>query len=109
MKKSLFKKISTVLCLSLLLACLTVVPAHAAGLSVFAGQSRVSVGNEFSVTVTVSGDVIGWTYQITYSDNLTLVSGKTTPDGSDDEGSPHINTLSSGECRRDRCHYCQLH
>ena len=93
MKKSLFKKISTVLCLSLLLACLTVVPAHAAGLSVFAGQSRVSVGNEFSVTVTVSSDVIAWTYQITYSDNLTLVSGKTTPDGSDDEGSPHINTL----------------
>lgn len=93
MKKNLFKKISTVLCLSLLLACLTVVPAHAAGLSVFAGQSRVSVGNEFSVTVTVSSDVIGWTYQITYSDNLTLVSGKTTPDGSDDEGSPHINTL----------------
>ena len=93
MKKNLFKKISTVLCLSLLLACLTVVPAHAAGLSVFAGQSRVSVGNEFSVTVTVSGDVIAWTYQITYSDNLTLVSGKTTPDGSDDEGSPHINTL----------------
>ncbi len=93
MKKSLFQKISTVLCLSLLLTCLTIVPAHAAGLSVSVGQSRVSVGNEFAVTVTVSSDVIAWTYQITYSDNLTLVSGKTTPDGSDDEGSPHINTL----------------
>lgn len=87
------KNICIGLCITLVMTVLSAVPARAADLSVSVGQSRVSVGNEFSVTVRVSDDVVGWTYQITYSDNLTLISGKTMPDGSDDEGSPHINTL----------------
>lgn len=87
------KNICIALSITLLMACVSAIPVYAAGLSVSVGQSRVSVGKEFTVTVRVSDDVIGWTYQITYSSNLTLVSGKTTPDGSDDEGSPHINTL----------------
>lgn len=87
------KNICIALCLILLLGAVSVVPAQAASLSVSVGQSRVSVGNEFSVTIRVSDDVAAWTYQVTYSSNLTLVSGKTMPDGSDDEGSPHINTL----------------
>ena len=92
MKKQFLKRLSLALCLTLLLGAAAVRPAYAASLYVSPGQRQVNVGDTFAVTVTVSSDVKAWTYSVTWSGNLTLVSGNTSPMGFDGENS-HDNTL----------------
>lgn len=50
----------------------------AAGISVSAGQSTVSVGKTVAFTITVPSNADVWLYNVEYSSNLTLESGKVT-------------------------------
>lgn len=50
----------------------------AAGISVTAGQSTVSVGRTVTITITVPSNAEVWLYNVDYSSNLTWVSGQTT-------------------------------
>ena len=49
--------------------------SYAAGMSVSAGQSTVSVGRTVAFTITVPAGSEAWTYSVAYSANLTLESG----------------------------------
>ena len=73
-----------------LLLCMTQ-SVFAASISVTAGQSSVKVGNTVAFTITVPSNTQAWTYQVTWSDNLTYVSGDTEPMGF--EGNSSRNQL----------------
>ena len=55
--------------------------SYAAGMSVSAGQSTVSVGRTVAFTITVPAGSEAWTYSVAYSANLTLESGDLAPMG----------------------------
>lgn len=55
--------------------------SYAAGISVSAGQSTVSVGRTVAFTITVPAGSEAWTYSVAYSANLTLESGDLAPMG----------------------------
>ena len=63
--------------------------SYAAGMSVSAGQSTVSVGRTVAFTITAGCKV--WTYSVAYSANLTLESGDLAPMGF--EGDNRTNQL----------------
>ena len=86
LKKAL---ISSVLMCALLLS--LVQTCMAAGISVSAGQSTVSVGKTVSFTITVPSGTEAWTYSVAYSDNLSLESGDLSPMGF--EGESRSNQL----------------
>ena len=65
--------------------------SYAAGMSVSAGQSTVSVGRTVAFTVTVPAGSEAWTYSVAYSANLTLESGDLAPMGF--EGDNRTNQL----------------
>ncbi len=86
LKKSL---ISFVLLCAMLFSLLQV--SYAAGMSVSAGQSTVSVGRTVSFTITVPSGSEAWTYSVSYSSNLVLESGDLSPMGF--EGDNRTNQL----------------
>ena len=59
--------------------------SYAAGMSVSAGQSTVSVGRTVAFTITVPAGSEAWTYSVAYSANLTLESGDLAPMGFEGE------------------------
>ena len=65
--------------------------SYAAGMSVSAGQSTVSVGRTVAFTITVPAGSEAWTYSVAYSANLTLESGDLAPMGF--EGDNRTNQL----------------
>lgn len=65
--------------------------SYAAGMSVSAGQSTVSVGRTVAFTLTVPAGSEAWTYSVAYSANLTLESGDLAPMGF--EGESRSNQL----------------
>lgn len=65
--------------------------SYAAGMSVSAGQSTVSVGRTVAFTITVPAGSEAWTYSVAYSANLTLESGDLAPMGF--EGESRSNQL----------------
>lgn len=65
--------------------------SYAAGISVSAGQSTVSVGRTVAFTITVPAGSEAWTYSVAYSANLTLESGDLAPMGF--EGDNRTNQL----------------
>ena len=65
--------------------------SYAAGMSVSAGQSTVSVGRTVAFTITVPTGSEAWTYSVAYSANLTLESGDLAPMGF--EGDNRTNQL----------------
>ena len=65
--------------------------SYAAGMSVSAGQSTVSVGRTVAFTITVPAGSEAWTYSVAYSANLTLESGDLAPMGF--EGENRTNQL----------------
>lgn len=65
--------------------------SYAAGMSVSAGQSTVSVGRTVAFTITVPVGSEAWTYSVAYSANLTLESGDLAPMGF--EGDNRTNQL----------------
>lgn len=65
--------------------------SYAAGMSVSAGQSTVSVGRTVAFTITVPAGSEAWTYSVAYSANLTLESGDLAPMGF--EGDNRSNQL----------------
>lgn len=65
--------------------------SYAAGISVSAGQSTVSVGRTVAFTITVPAGSEAWTYSVAYSANLTLESGDLAPMGF--EGENRTNQL----------------
>ena len=65
--------------------------SYAAGMSVSAGQSTVSVGRTVAFTITVPAGSEAWTYSVAYSANLTLESGDLAP--MDFEGESRSNQL----------------
>ena len=81
--------------LGMLLACAMLLclvqTGLAAGISVSAGQSSVSVGKTVAFSITVPSGTEAWTYSVSYSDNLTLESGETAPMGF--EGDNRTNQL----------------
>lgn len=83
----------TILCLCLVCALMAglVQNAFAAGISVYAGQGSVSVGDTVAFTITVPEGCEAWTYSIGYSGNLTLQSGTLDPMGF--QGDSRSNTL----------------
>lgn len=86
MKKALFSlALTCALLLSLVQTCL------AAGISISAGQSTVSVGKTVAFTITVPSGSEAWTYSVSYSGNLSLESGDTSPMGF--EGESRSNQL----------------
>lgn len=89
--KNFFRKSVFCICLSCALLAGLVQGVYAAGISVSAGQSSVSVGNTVAFTVTVPSGSEAWTYNVSYSDNLSLQSGDTQPLGF--QGANRSNTL----------------
>lgn len=85
----------TFICLGLFLmvSILSIRVSSALSLSASAGQNTVSVGDTISVTFRASDDAMRWIYNVSYSDNLTLVSGSTSVSGSDAYGDSRSNTL----------------
>ena len=67
--------------------------SYAAGMSVSAGQSTVSVGRTVAFTITVPAGSEAWTYSVAYSANLTLESGDLAPMGFEFEGDNRTNQL----------------
>lgn len=67
--------------------------SYAAGMSVSAGQSTVSVGRTVAFTITVPAGSEAWTYSVAYSANLTLESGDLSPMGFEFEGDNRTNQL----------------
>lgn len=65
--------------------------SYAAGMSVSAGQSTVSVGRTVAFTITVPAGSEAWTYSVAYSANLTWESGDLAPMGF--EGDNRTNQL----------------
>lgn len=65
--------------------------SYAAGMSVSAGQSTVSVGRTVAFTITVPAGSEAWTYSVAYSANITLESGDLAPMGF--EGDNRTNQL----------------
>ena len=62
-------------------------------ISVSAGQGSASVGDTFSVTISVPSSIELWVYSVSYSDNIELVSGNTSPSGNIYDGDSRSNTL----------------
>lgn len=86
-----FRQLLCSLCLSFLLCVTLTSTAYAGNVSVSFGSSQVAVGNTVSVSITVPGDADAWTYNVSYSGGLDLVSGDTAPMGF--SGDNRTNTL----------------
>lgn len=89
--KKLFSAILCVMVVMSLIPCVAF--ADTVSLSVSAGQSSASVGSTFAVTITVPSSIELWVYSVSYSGNIELVSGNTSPDGNIYDGDSRSNTL----------------
>lgn len=89
--KKIFSALLCVMVIMSLIPC----SAYAASkqISVSAGQGSASIGDTFSVTITVPSSIEMWVYSVSYSDNIELVSGNTSPDGNIYDGDSRSNTL----------------
>ena len=87
----LLKKPLVSLALLCAMLCSLLQVSYAAGMSVSAGQSTVSVGRTVAFTLTVPAGSEAWTYSVAYSANLTLESGDLAPMGF--EGDNRTNQL----------------
>lgn len=56
-------------------------PSYASSVSIYTGQSTVSVGSTVSVTISVPSNSAVWIYDVTYSSALSLESGNTPIEG----------------------------
>lgn len=86
-----FRRFSLSLLLMLAMLLCMVQTSFADGISVYAGQSTVSVGKTVAFSITVPSGSEAWTYSVSYSGNLTLESGDTAPMGF--EGESRTNQL----------------
>ena len=83
-----FRRFSLSLLLMLAMLLCMVQTSFADGISVYAGQSTVSVGKTVAFSITVPSGSEAWTYSVSYSGNLTLESGDTAPMGLEGESEP---------------------
>lgn len=90
--RSFIKQSALSICLIAALLVVLMQNAYAAGISIYAGQDTVSVGNTIAFTIAVPEGSEAWTYSVGYSSNLSLQSGVTDPMGFKGESS-RSNTL----------------